>query len=149
MPPSPSPIPATAAESLLEADVSIYPSPLSRESLATWLTSAPWLSFQYLSETQTACGFVIALPLLRRYWSDLTAGLIKEWEITGDMFAPPGAVAGVHVWHVERLSGWDAGWGRFGDLVKRDLEHILTNLGWSFMGYSGEFHVEPEYVVEG
>lgn len=105
--------------------------------LAAWLTSAPWLSFQYLSETQVLCGILVALPLSPGYWADFTAGRIKEWEITEDMFAPPGTIAGVHIWHIERMSGWEASWGKFGDQVKRDIEHLLTNSRWGFVGYSG------------
>ena len=35
------------------------------------------------------------------------------------------------------MSGWEASWGKFGDQVKRDIEHLLTNSRWGFVGYSG------------
>jgi hypothetical protein len=119
--PQPTPLSKDLIPTLLSADASIYPSPLTLATLTSWITAAPAYALQYLTPTGALAGVVIALPLRRDCWKAVTDGRVKEWEITAEMLAPGEADVGVHMWHVERYSGCIKAWGRFGDAVMQDL----------------------------
>jgi hypothetical protein len=121
--PQPTPISKELIPTLLSADASIYPSPLTLATLTSWITAAPTYALQYLAPTGALAGVVIALPLRLEYWKAVTYGHVKEWEITAEMLAPEDSEVdvGVHIWHVERYSAWIQDWGRFGDSVMEDL----------------------------
>ncbi|KAF8540586.1 hypothetical protein BDD12DRAFT_832767, partial [Trichophaea hybrida] len=105
-PPPPTLLSPHLVPTLLSADASIYPSPLTLPQLTSWITAAPSSSLQYLTPDNSLCGVV--------------------WDITPDMFADDG---GVHVWHVERYPPWKREWGRFAEVVQRDLR--LSSRRWS------------------
>lgn len=131
-------------------------------------------------------GVIIVLPLVKKYWEDLLVGKIKEVDIdAGEMFAgvdgggggsstkmesemqlQAPVEVGLHVFHIERFTAWDAGdaakktgarpatvtvggceYGsmRFADMaleeIQRRVEAFNAEAGerrWDVLGLSGE-----------
>ncbi|KAF8247999.1 hypothetical protein K440DRAFT_661070 [Wilcoxina mikolae CBS 423.85] len=135
-PPPPTPLSPHLIPTLLSADASIYPSPLTLPQLTSWITATPSSSLQYLTPDNSLCGVVVTLPLSLHHWTRLINGEIKEWDITPDMFADDDDDGGVHVWHVERYPPWKREWGRFAEVVQRDLG--LRSRRWSALCVTGE-----------
>jgi hypothetical protein len=125
-PPPPKPLLQNLIPTLLSADASIYPSPLTLPQLSSWITAAPSFSLQYLTPDGELSGVVVALPLLLHHWIRLINGEIREWDVTPEMFGDGG---GLHVWHVERYPPWKREWGRFAEVIERDLG--LKERSWS------------------
>ncbi|KAA8895930.1 hypothetical protein FN846DRAFT_921973 [Sphaerosporella brunnea] len=132
--PSPTLLPHDLIPLLLSSDASIYPSPLTLTTLTSWIRAAPTHALSYqCPHTSALAGVVVALPLRARFFTLVSAGVIKEWEIASEMISPSEeAVGGVHIWHVERYAGWRREWGRFGDAVMEDLG-LAGEARWSAM----------------
>ncbi|KUI68988.1 hypothetical protein VM1G_03974 [Cytospora mali] len=169
-------------ESLLEftydADQAIYPAPsLTYDRLKSWAESCPELCIvlrrghddgqpqvsSASAVSESVLGSIIVLPLLRRYWVQLTAEmrsegpLLQEHDVDPMEMFPPrtGALGsekaevGLHVFHIERFAGFMTG-----EEVKRigftqlALEEIRGRVEvkfpyWRVMGYSA-LTVTPE-----
>jgi hypothetical protein len=152
MPPYLVPLDPSDLPALLGSDASLYPSPLTLASLASWTTAAPYLSLKYvLSPTsKSPCGICISLPLLSHYWEFVIRGDLKEWDITPEHLWSPsnpsthGERVGLHVWHIERFGDWKQEWGNeygFGEYCWKDIhsatKFMLQNGCERIIGYSG------------
>ena len=129
------PLSSSSMELAFGADSQIYPTPLSFSDFASWVETCPTFAFQYQHprDLGKVVGVCIMLPILKPYWDDLVSGRIHEWDIVPSMlwhhhgggYAEPDSDVGLHVWHIERFSGWRRAWGGFGkyvwDEVKRGL----------------------------
>lgn len=152
MPPYLLPLDSFDLPSLLGADASLYPSPLTLNSLTSWVATAPYLSLKYLSSlaSKSPCGVCVVLPLLSQHWEALIRGDLKEWDITPEHLWSPsnpsvaGEMVGLHVWHIERLKDWELEWSGkdgFGKYCWKEVDNAIKYMlqeGCSgVMGYSG------------
>lgn len=152
MPPYLVPLDSSDLPALLNADASLYPSPLTLASLTSWTATAPYLSLKYVpsSTSKSPCGVCIVLPLLSRHWEALIRGNLKEWEITPDHIWSPsspsakGETVGLHVWHIERFESWKKEWSEengFGTYCWKDVHNAVKFMLQSgcagVIGYSG------------
>lgn len=161
MPPHIMPLSSPDLPSLLGADASLYPSPLTLVSLASWIDTAPYLSFKYLSSlaSNSPCGVCVILPLLAHHWEALVRGDLKEWDITPEHLWSPSNLSateekvGLHVWHIERFGGWQPEWSGkegFSRYCWKDVDNAVKYMlqeGCSgIMGYSGtKYLLTPFY----
>ncbi|KAH0613726.1 uncharacterized protein H6S33_005612 [Morchella sextelata] len=115
---------------LLDADASLYPSPLTLSTLSSWTSTAPSLSFKYLPTTESTspCGVCIILPLFSMHWEALIRGELKEWDITPAHLGIEDEAVGLHVWHIERFEAWQRDWGSFGSWAWKDLEKAVERM---------------------
>lgn len=165
MPPYLLPLDSFDLPNLLGADASLYPSPLTLVSLASWIVTAPYLSFKYLPAltSNSPCGICVILPLLERHWEALIRGDLKEWDITPKhLWSPSNPSAtkenvGLHVWHIERFESWEPEWsgkGGFGKYWWNDVDnavkHMLQEGCSGIIGYSGmKYLLTPVYRNNG
>lgn len=159
MPPYLVPLDSFDLPNLLGADASLYPSPLTLISLASWIATAPYLSLKYLSSltSKSPCGVCVVLPLLSQHWEALIRGDLKEWDITPKhLWSPSNPSAtegrvGLHVWHIERLKDWKPEWSGkdgFGKYCWKDIDNAVKYMlqeGCSgVIGYSGMVYLQTQ-----
>lgn len=135
------PLSSSSMELVFGADSQIYPSPLPLSVLASWVKACPNFAFQYRhpGDPGKVVGICITLPVLKLHWDDLVSGRIHEWDIAPSMLWRGGGGGecakkagvdddvGLHIWHIERLSGWQRAWGAFGKYVWDDVSRGLLD----------------------
>lgn len=170
-------------ESLLryiyDSDQAMYPAPiLTYDRLGSWVDSCPELcivlrrgrddSQRQAPSASTVADFVlgtiIVIPLLRKYWAQLTGEgkqetgtpftntILQEHDVeAGEMFPPrtgaqgsQKAEVGLHVFHIERFPSFTGEEGRKIGFTQLALEEVCGRVGarfphWSVIGYSGMY----------
>lgn len=125
----------------------MYPAPLTYARLESWVTASPDLSRCFHlrssskegeeSEMASIAGVLIVLPLKEAHWRDLLVGHLRETDIdAASMIAPDdaeGCAVGLHVFHVERLSGNAKA---FTKLSVAYADSVARTKGWHVLGYS-------------
>lgn len=148
-----SPMTEDALQQIFTSDQDMYPAPLTYTRLKSWVTASPDLSrcFRLPSEsddsqedsrTDSIEGVLIVLPLKEAHWRDLLVGKLRETDIdAASMIAPDdagGCAVGLHVFHVERLSGNAKA---FTKLSVAYADSVARTKGWHVLGYSGKSFV--------
>lgn len=154
------PIDKKTLAAIYESDKEMYPAPLTRDRLKSWVDACPELSVCFHSRSidpdtgeSLLVGVIVILPLLREYWQDLLVGRLKETDIdAARMFPGKGeADVGLHVFHVERFAYHDQLGARlenFTGLALQSLRDIVEEKGqWNVLGCSGKcLYPEPSLV---
>ncbi|KAI0153932.1 hypothetical protein BJ166DRAFT_371017 [Pestalotiopsis sp. NC0098] len=147
-----SPMTEDALQQIFSSDQDMYPAPLTYARLESWVTASPDLSRCFHlrnsskegeeSEMASIAGVLMVLPLKEAHWRDLLVGHLRETDIdAASMIAPDdagGCAVGLHVFHVERLSGNARA---FTKLSVAYADSVARTKGWHVLGYSGKSFV--------
>jgi len=138
-PPLAVPIPDSLLHRVYNSDQDIYPTPFAFSTLQSWVSSAPDLSFAYVSQ-HDPLGVLIALPLELSSWTALVDGQLGEPDIKADMFAlqtRESREIGLHIFHIERFDAWQRNFGSFAQYAIGEARQRLERGNFVVKGMSG------------
>lgn len=117
---------------VLSADSRLYPTatPVQRAAIQQWYSKHPSFGIIFEDTVGNTVGSGITVAMTPRGWEALTRGEVSESEIHDDLLFDNGVhdELAIHVYHVEKESGWHSTWPRISIMLLHALAKVMAEL---------------------